>query len=85
MFQALEAAPEHLHRINLAVLQKIMHLAASTMDLEIIRGHNDVGTQGKRALEDLVRDRGAYLRLCMGAGRGNKEIMKKPASRSQSV
>ena len=85
MFQALDAAPETLHQIDLAALQKIIHLAASTMDLEIIRGHTDVGTQRKRALDDLVQNRGAYLRLCTGAGRGNKKIMKEPASRSQSV
>ena len=45
MFQALHAAPETLHQIDLAALQQIIHLAASTLDLEIIREHEDVGKQ----------------------------------------
>jgi len=36
MFQALEVPPK-LPRIDLAALQQIIHLAASTLDLEVVR------------------------------------------------
>ena len=53
MFQALEVAPE-LPRIDLAALQQIIHLAASTLDLEVVRQNED-GKMKRRALDPLVQ------------------------------
>ena len=61
MFQALEVPPE-LPRIDLAALQQIIHLAASTLDLEVVRQHEDVGKEKKRALNALVHDSSAALK-----------------------
>ena len=50
MFQALEV-PRELPRIDLAALQQIIHLAASTLDLEVVRQHEDIGKMNRRALD----------------------------------
>ena len=46
MFHALQVPPK-IHQIDLGALQKIIHFAASTLDLEVVREHvrehQDVG------------------------------------------
>ena len=61
MFQALQV-PEQIHQIDLVALQKIIHLAASTLDLEAIREHKDVGRKKRKDLDALVADSGAALK-----------------------
>ena len=61
MFQALQV-PEQIHQIELVALQKIIHLAASTLGLEIIREHKDVGKQKRKDLDALVSDSSAALK-----------------------
>ena len=50
MFHALQVPPK-IHQIDLGALQKIIHLAASTLDLEAVREHvrehQDVGKKKK--------------------------------------
>ena len=60
MFQALQV-PAEIHQIDLAALQQIIHLAASTLDLKIIREHKDVGKRKRMDLDALVRDSSAAL------------------------
>ena len=63
MFLALEAhMPPELPRIDLAALQHIIHLAASTLDLEVVRQHEDIGKMKRRALDPLVHDSTAALK-----------------------
>ena len=61
MFQALQV-PEKIHKIDLVALQKIILLAASTLDLEVVRGHQDVGKKKRKALNALVADSGDALK-----------------------
>ena len=69
MFQALQV-PEKIHQIDLVALQKIIHLAAPTLDLEVIREHQDVGKTKRKDLDALVADSGAALkRLSLVCGR----------------
>ena len=60
-FQALQV-PEKIHKIDLVALQKIILLAASTLDLEVVRGHQDVGKKKRKALNALVADSGDELK-----------------------
>ena len=46
----------------LAALQQTIHLAASTLDLEIIREHEDVGKKKRKDLDALVYDSSAALK-----------------------
>ena len=50
MFQALQV-PEKIHKIDLVALQKIILLAASTLDLEVVRGHQEVGKKETESLD----------------------------------
>ena len=63
MFQALQV-PEKIHQTDLVALQKIIHLAASTLDLEVVREHvrehQDAGKK-KKDLDALVADSAAAL------------------------
>ena len=52
--------PEKIHQIDLVALQKIIHLAAPTLDLEVVREHQDVGKR-KKDLDALVADSAAAL------------------------
>ena len=61
MFQPLRV-PAEIHQIDLAALQQIIHLAASTLDLEIIREHKDVGKNKRKDLSALVYDSNAALK-----------------------
>ena len=54
MFQALQV-PEKIHQIDVVALQKIIHLAASTLDLEVIREHKDVGRKETEILGCISR------------------------------
>ena len=65
MFQALGVSSE-IPRIDLAALHQIIHLAASTLDLEVVRQHQDVGKEKKRALDALVYDSSAALKRFKG-------------------
>ena len=56
MFQAVEV-PSELARIDIAALEQIVLLAASTLDLE--RQHDEVGKEKKRALNALVENSAA--------------------------
>ena len=67
-FHALQV-PEKIHKIDLVALQKIILLAASTLDLEVVRGRQDVGQQKREALNALVADSGdALKRLSLVCG-----------------
>ena len=61
MFQALQV-PEKIHQIDVVALQKIIHLAPSTLVLEVIREHKDVGRKKRKDLDALVADSGAALK-----------------------
>ena len=60
-FHALQV-PEKIHKIDLTALQKIILLAASTLDLEVIRERKDVGRKKRKDLDALVADSGAALK-----------------------
>ena len=60
MFQVLHV-PAKSHQIDVVALQKTIHLVASTLDLDIIREHNDVGKQKRKHLDALVSDSSAAL------------------------
>ena len=60
-FRALRVPPK-IHKIDLTALRKIILLAASTLDLEVIRGHQDVGQKKRKALNALVADSGDELK-----------------------
>ena len=60
-FHALQV-PKKIHKIDLTALRKIILLAASTLDLEVIRGHEDVGKNKRKALDGLVADSDAALK-----------------------
>ena len=60
-FQALQV-PEKIYKIDLVALQKIIHLAAPALDLEVIREHKDVGRKKRKDLDALVADSGAALK-----------------------
>ena len=60
MFHALQV-PEKIHQIDLVALQKIIHLAAPTLDLEVIRERKDVGRKKRKDLDALVADSAAAL------------------------
>ena len=67
-FHALQV-PEQIHKIDLTALQKIILLAASTLDLEVVRGHQGVGKKKRKALNALVADSGdALKRLSLVCG-----------------
>ena len=67
-FHALQV-PEKIHKIDLTALQKIIILAAATLDLEVVRGHQDVGKKQRKALGALVADSGdALKRLSLVCG-----------------
>ena len=63
MFHALRVPPK-IHQIDFGAQQKIIHLAASTLDLEVVREHvrehQDVGKK-KKDLDALVADSDAAL------------------------
>ena len=61
MFQALQV-PGKIHQIDFGGLQKIIHLAASTLDLAIIREHNGVDNKKWKDLDALVYDSSAALK-----------------------
>ena len=52
--------------ISFRALQQIIHLAASTLDLEVVRQHEDIGKMKGRALDTLVHDSTAALRRFKG-------------------
>ena len=60
MFQAVEV-PGSLPRIDVAALEQIVLLAASTLDLEVVREHQEVGKEKKRALNALIEDSAAAV------------------------
>ena len=60
-FHALQV-PKKIHKIDLTALRKIILLAASTLDLEVVRGHQDVGKKKRKALNALVADSGDALK-----------------------
>ena len=60
MFQAVEV-PSELARIDIAALEQTVLLAASTLDLEMVRQHDEVGKEKKRALNALVENSAAAV------------------------
>ena len=60
MLQAVEV-PSELARIDIAALEQIVLLAASTLDLEMVRQHDKVGKEKKRALNALVENSAAAV------------------------
>ena len=61
MFKALEV-PQKPPQIDLADLKQIIHLAASTMDLNVVREDKDVGKRMNKTLNNLVQDSAAALK-----------------------
>ena len=53
--------PSELARIDIAALEQIVLLAASTLDLEMVRQHDEVGKEKKRALNALVENSAAAV------------------------
>ena len=68
MLQALDVL-QKLPQIDLAALQQIIHLAASTMDLDVVREHKDVGKGRRKTLNNLVHDSAAALEVYKGEER----------------
>ena len=57
------------HKIDLTALRKSSLLAASTLDLGVVRGHQQVGKKNWKALNALVADSGdARKRLSLVCG-----------------